>query len=412
MNVKVKMPKFGKPGKGNSWTKELLMSVIGTTISIVLTFGTAYLIEQKQRKAEGREIAMMVIHDIDLYAENFREMAEMEAKNHDLTMYVMEHIDSIEKIPFDTIYAVINYIYTSEGFEFRVDDSIEKTFQSNQEIWRSIDAPSFIDLARNFFHDRRMTFQVLNTSPIFRKPIDEKESMPIYANAMNTGKGIDWYDFLHKKLQDQDVQLYIHFHDQRQSAINTTADNYQDISNRCKFIMNITDEELEAFLDKRKRTGEKLTDKKLVGRWTTQEDQPQTFEFNSDHTFKQLVEKRHPSPSYHGRLKVTYIFTGRWEIKEDSLYRYFDADNDFNIDRSSITYAPEKRDEVEQFLKQVEAATIEQKKKHDRDTIVRAAVIDRSGNKVELTFPENVQDGRIGYLIREKTTEEKGATTK
>lgn len=405
MNVKVKMPKFGKPGKGNSWTKELLMSVIGTTISIVLTFGTAYLIEQKQRKAEGREIAMMVIHDIDLYAESFREMAEMEAKNHDLTMYVMEHIDSIEKIPFDTIYAVINYIYTSEGFEFRVDDSIEKTFQSNQEIWRSIDAPSFIDEAREFFNDRRLSFQVLNTSPIFRKPINEKESMPIYANAINTGKNIDWYGFLRKNLQDEDVQLYIHFHDQRQNAINNTADNYQAMSNRCKFIMNITDEELQAFLDKRKRTGEKLTDSKLIGRWSTQEDQPQTFEFKKDHTFKQILVFRYPSLAYRGYLNVTHIYTGSWEIKKDTLYRYFDADYDFKIDRSSINYSPEKRDTVEQILKKVEAFTIEQKKKHDRDTIVRAAVIDRSGNKVELTFPENDQNGRASYLIREKASE-------
>lgn len=408
MNVKVKMPKFGKPGKGNSWSKELLMSVIGTTISIVLTFGTAYLIEQHQRKAEGREIAMMVIHDIDLYAKTLRVMAEEEAKNHDLAMYVIEHIDSIDKIPFDTIGAVINYIYSSEGFEFRVDDSIEKTFQSNQEIWRSIDAPSFIDLARNFFHDRRMTFQVLNTSPIFRKPIDEKESMPIYANAMNTGKGIDWYDFLHKKLQDQDVQLYIHFHDQRQSAINTTADNYQDISNRCKFIMNITDEELQAFLDKRKRTGEKLTDRKLFGRWNTLDEQQQTIEFKKDHTFTQFVERRVPSLAYHGRLKVTLIYTGSWEIKKDTLYRYLDADFDFKIDRSSITYPPEKRDTVEQILKQIEenaVTTIEQQKKLPPDTIVRAVAIDRSGNKVELTFPEKDQDGRIGYLVREKATE-------
>ena len=405
MNVKVKMPKFGRPMKGNSWTKELLMSVIGTTISIVLTFGTAYLIEQKQRKVEGREVAMMVIHDIDLYAESFREYAEDEAKNQDLTLYVLEHIDSIEKIPYDTIYAVINYIYATEGFEFRVDDSIEKTFQSNQEIWRSIDAPSFIDEARTFFNNRRMTFQMLNTSPYFRKPINEEENLPLYANAMTTGKGIDWYNILRKKLQDKDVQFYIHFHDQRESAINAIVDSYRDMSNRCKFIMNITDEELQAFLDKRKRTGEKLTDSKLYGRWSTQEDQPQTFEFKKDHTFKQIIERRLPSTIYHGRLKVTYTYTGTWEIKEDSLYRYFDAGFNFKIDRSSITYSPEMRDAVEQKLKQMENA-IEQEKKQDRDTIIRATVIDRSGNKVELTFPESIQNGSNNtYLIREKSTE-------
>ena len=180
------------------------------------------------------------------------------------------------------------------------------------------------------------------------------------------------------------------------------------MSNRCKFIMNITDEELQAFLDKRKRTGEKLTDSKLYGRWSTQEDQPQTFEFNKDHTFKQIVEQRVPSTTYHGRLKVTETFTGRWEIKNDSLYRYFDAEYDIKIDRSSITYSPEMRDAVEQKLKQLKedaAKAMEKRKKQSIDIMVRAAVIDRSGNKVELTFPENIQNGRISYLIREKSTE-------
>ena len=408
MNVKVKMPKFGKPGKGNSWTKELLMSVIGTTISIVLTFGTAYLIEQKQRKVEGREIAMMVIHDIDQNAEIFREMAEDDAKDFELTMYVLQHIDSIEIIPFDTISAVVKYLSFVEGNKYQFDENIEKTFQSNQEIWRSIDAPPFIDMAREFFNHRRMTFQILNTSPIFHKPINDEESLPLIAKIMNTGKENDWYDFLRKKLQDEEVFLYIQRHYDRQNELNIKADNYQDISNRCKFIMNITDEELQAFLDKRKRAGKPLTDKKLVGRWTTLDEQPQTFEFKRDHTFNQIIERLAPSPAYKGRLKILYTYTGRWEIKGDSLYRYFDGGIDYKIDRSSITYSPEMSDAIEQMIQKLEkdiVANLEQKKKQDRDTIVRAVAIDRSGNKVELTFPENDQNGRVSYLIREKATE-------
>jgi hypothetical protein len=405
MNVKVKMPNFRRPKNGSSVTKELLMSVIGTTISIVLTFGTAYLIDNHQRKAEGRDIAMMVIHDIDQYVEIFREEAEEDTERHDLTMYVLEHIDSIEAIPSDTIDMVISYISYLEGYGYKFDESVEKTFQSNQDIWRSIDAPSFIDNARAYFHNRRMIFQLLNSSTSFRRPVDQEQIRQVYAAALRSGKDVDWYAFLRKTLQEEDVLLYIQLHYQRQSILNSTADSFQDMSNRCKFIMSITDEELQAFLDKRKRTGEKLTDSKLIGRWSTQEDQPQTFEFKKDHTFKQILVFRYPSLAYRGYLNVTHTYTGSWKIKKDTLYRYFDADFDFKIDRSSINYSPEKRDTVEQILKKVEAFTIEQKKKQDRDTIVRAAVIDRSGNKVELTFPENDQNGRVSYLIREKATE-------
>lgn len=409
MNVKVKMPKFGKPGKVNSWTKELLMSVIGTTISIILTFGTAYLIEQKQRKTEGREIAMMVIHDIDQNAEIFREMAEDDAKDFELTMYVLQHIDSIEIIPFDTISAVVKYLSFVEGNKYQFDENIEKTFQSNQEIWRSIDAPSFIDQARIFFHDRRLTYQMMNTEALFCKPINLEEVNQLYIATMKEDKNnIDWHGFLRKKLQDEEVFLYIQRHYDRQNELNIKADNYQDISNRCKFIMNITDEELQAFLDKRKRAGKPLTDKKLVGRWTTLDEQPQTFEFKRDHTFNQIIERLAPSPAYKGRLKILYTYTGRWEIKGDSLYRYFDGGIDYKIDRSSITYSPEMSDAIEQMIQKLEkdiVANLEQKKQQPLDTIVRAVAIDRSGNKVELTFPENDQNGRVSYLIREKATE-------
>lgn len=386
-------------------TKELLMSVIGTTISIVLTFGTAHLIEQHQRKAEGRDVAMMVIHDMDLYADNFRTWAKEDSESYDLAMYVLEHIDSIEKIPFDTIEAVIGYISYVEGNEYRFDENIEKTFQSNQEIWRTIDAPSFIDEARAFFHDRRLLFQMLNTSPDFRRPVNQEEVRQMYLTAIKTGKGLDWYDFLRKKLEDENVRLYLRLHDDRVRVMNDAADSYQDISNRCRFIMNITDDELQAFLDKRKRTGERLTDSKLYGKWTTQGEQPQIFEFNSDHTFSQLLERHYPSSAYHGILKVIFAYTGRWEIKGDSLYRYFDAGYDVKIDSSGISYSPEKRDIVEQYIKYFEDTTaqmIEQDKDVKEATKVRAASIDRTGKKVELTYPEDSPDGRRTYLIRTK----------
>ena len=405
MNVKVKMPRFGQlKKKGSSWTKELLMSVIATSISIVLTFGTAHLIEQHQRKAEGRNIAMMVIHDIDQYAEAFRAKAEENVKNHDLAMYVLEHLDSIEKIPLDTINTVIDYISYSGGSEYTIDESIERTFQSNQEIWRSIDAPPFIDEAREFFHDRRMTFQLLNTSPSFTRPVSYEEIRQLNATALKTGKLVDWYDFLRRKLQDKDVILFIHLHDMRQNMLITTADNYQDMSNRCKFIMNITDDELKAFLDKRKRTGEKLTDKMLIGRWATQGDEQQIFEFHKDHTFKQFIENLYPSSVYQGRLKLTYIYTGRWEIKGDSLYRYFDAGCDYEIDRSGISYSPEKRETVEAMLKQYEEKVVEEveeSKDQAPQPRIRAAAIDKTGNKVELTDPEDAPNARNSYLIRE-----------
>jgi hypothetical protein len=80
MNAKFKMPKFGRDISGKGWFKELLLTFLGTTISIVLTFGTAQYFEQKQKNADARLLAMMVIHDMDNTVELLRRLAKEDAK--------------------------------------------------------------------------------------------------------------------------------------------------------------------------------------------------------------------------------------------------------------------------------------------------------------------------------------------
>ena len=81
MNVKFKMPKFGRNLTGGSMMKELLLTILGTTISIVLTFGTAHLIEQRQAEQAQRQTAMMLIHDIDANIAIVEYFAESETKD-------------------------------------------------------------------------------------------------------------------------------------------------------------------------------------------------------------------------------------------------------------------------------------------------------------------------------------------
>ena len=54
MNVKFKMPKFGRQLMGKTWQKELGLTIIGTTLSIILTFGTAQYFEYRNKVANGR----------------------------------------------------------------------------------------------------------------------------------------------------------------------------------------------------------------------------------------------------------------------------------------------------------------------------------------------------------------------
>ena len=64
MNIKLHLPQNLKAGKEMIMTKQFLLSLIATTISILLTFGTSGIIEYKKKQNAKREIVMMVMYDL------------------------------------------------------------------------------------------------------------------------------------------------------------------------------------------------------------------------------------------------------------------------------------------------------------------------------------------------------------
>ena len=64
MNIKLHTPKSLKMGSGMASMKQLMLSIIATTISIALTFGTAAFLDKKKKENEKREIVMMVMYDM------------------------------------------------------------------------------------------------------------------------------------------------------------------------------------------------------------------------------------------------------------------------------------------------------------------------------------------------------------
>ena len=64
MNVKLHTPKTLKTGSGLSTVKQILLSIVATTISIVLTFGTAAFLDERKKQEEKREMTMVLLYDL------------------------------------------------------------------------------------------------------------------------------------------------------------------------------------------------------------------------------------------------------------------------------------------------------------------------------------------------------------
>ena len=62
MNVKLHTPKTLKAGSGMTSTKQFLLSLIATTVSIVLTFGTAAVVDHHKKQAAKKEMVILNSH--------------------------------------------------------------------------------------------------------------------------------------------------------------------------------------------------------------------------------------------------------------------------------------------------------------------------------------------------------------
>ena len=65
MNIKLHTPKSLKMGSGLSTLKQFLMSIVATSISIALTFGTAHVVDNYKKQKDKREMVMMLMYDMD-----------------------------------------------------------------------------------------------------------------------------------------------------------------------------------------------------------------------------------------------------------------------------------------------------------------------------------------------------------
>lgn len=409
MNVKFKMPHFGRKLKGRDMMKEILMTVIGTSISIVLTFGTAHWLEQRQKAKAGRQMAMMVISDIEENVQAFIARADQEEQFYEMAKYVENHLDQLGDISEDTIYAVWNYF--SEGNTIPIDDSKENIFNSSPETWKNIDNAQFINIVQKFYLERRYYYDFIKKESAFRAPIslDDEYSMITSRNTLETE---DVAAMLSQLMANRKARLYLDYSAQRRRMFNATAQRWQQMSDQGKFIMDITDEELQDYLNKQSRTGNSVSERQLLGKWSVKSsigDEMETIEFKKDRTFIHIFESYNPSPLFVGKVIFRHIMEGTWKMVGDSLYRDYSTEQ-YKLDRNGITCAEEMKDSVEHVIARREAEMAKRNETAKREGSAMgkrssAVFIDHSGNKVEMSKnfvnDKGEEETMCNYMVRQ-----------
>ena len=405
MNIKFRMPRLGGNNSDTkSMFREIALTTIATSISIILTFGTAHFIETKHKKDAGRQTAMMVIHDMENSIKNFRDMAKEEEKCRDMVQKVMEHMDQIDSLDVDTAWQVFTYISsaTDKLNYYNLDESSERVFLSSQDSWKNIDNAAFIDAVQEFYALRHEVYDYINASDQWRKPIS---SDVLYQHQLNQENGFtDVYELLKQTLPTKEVRYYLNYSSGRQTQLNQFADEMQHYSDVCKFNMGITDEEVEEYVKKTKRTGRDLKEGELIGKWTqlSTDEESHTIEFFKDHTYSQTAITHLSHPMFNGRLDLIYTSKGTWQLNDDTLRVVLQPQFKFTMDHSRITPKPGHEQDMKKVIEQYKKYGQQQEQssgKGKERPRSYAATISPSGNKIEMKWKENDQEMSL-YLSR------------
>jgi hypothetical protein len=147
MNIKLHTPKSLKMGSGMSSLKQFLLSVVATSISIALTFGTAAIIDNKKKQGEKREIVMMVMYDM------YNSLQSIEKADSTL----QQAMDMQLQIAEDTTkYEALRYIFAQLMPKAEYTETTERIFSSSIETINTVGNVLFTENVAEFYQMRKL----------------------------------------------------------------------------------------------------------------------------------------------------------------------------------------------------------------------------------------------------------------
>lgn len=154
MNIKLHTPKSLKSGSGMSTMKQLLLSLVATTISIALTFGTAALVDSHKKRAEKREMVMMILNDFSHSIEQLEAIDSMAVDAFDTQLSMLAHPETFEN---DKVMLLLLKV----AFHDESSKTVETIFSSNIETINTLGNILFAEKVSEFYLNRKVFFSTL-----------------------------------------------------------------------------------------------------------------------------------------------------------------------------------------------------------------------------------------------------------
>lgn len=230
--------------ESNKFWKNLLYTVLGTTISIILTFGTNALIQQHRKAKDRKMTAMMVIGNIEVFAENLENNANRMGWNDTLATYLLSiPMDSIDFVSQDTLRYCVNSV--TAFYTLSHDKSTESIFSNSIDTWKNLGNFEFIENVGNCFASIHSMEEIYNEFYGTSDRIRERMIQNLDAYPGNSP--------VSKMLHDREYRDHLaHIHSQAEYYRYLAAYIRYENTKNMK-LMGVSEEEVKSFVEARNK---------------------------------------------------------------------------------------------------------------------------------------------------------------
>lgn len=216
MNIKLHTPQSLKTGSGMATVKQFLMSLLATSISIILTFGTAALIDNHKKEEARREMVIMILYDLTNSIEQIERADSMLRGGLEYQKALMKQPELFEQNPY----------YISKFFPLiESTETVEHIFETSIETINTINNVLFAEKVSRLYQQRKhYQNEVCNE---FWKEIKETDGIKTCQQAL-------------------DIQFNVYIY-----ASSSMLNDMKKNLTLCKQMMEIEDADLEAYRQKR-----------------------------------------------------------------------------------------------------------------------------------------------------------------
>ena len=225
MNIKLHTPKTLKNGSGMGSMKQFMLSLLATTVSIVLTFGTAAIIDSNKKQKEKREIVMMVMYDMYNSLQSVQRADSMIQESMELQLQIAKDTSKFNTLKFNMIHKVPRIEFT---------ETTERIFSTSIETINTVGNVLFTENVAEFYQARKLYKAVICDSINNRMVCN----MPFVSL-----KGTLDFDYSYEFIVSGEIRM-----------------SMQNLFAQCKRMMDVNDEEIEAYRMERKQLQEESAD--------------------------------------------------------------------------------------------------------------------------------------------------------